>query len=78
MGFKNPMDFNTIHHQIYTAGVEVNSPYNDGFTSWHVKQQLYKIKWLLDDILINSPTFTDEEQFIEEHSKTTMWRILKK
>lgn len=77
MGFRKPHDYNTIHHSLYMAGVELNSPRNDGFTQWAIKQDLYRIKWLLDAILEESPTFVDEEEFVREHEKEVVWRTLK-
>jgi hypothetical protein len=77
MGFKKPMDYNSVHHQIYIAGIELHSPYNDGFTQWEIKKDLYKIKWLVDAILKESGTFVDEEQFLKENEQREMWRTLK-
>jgi hypothetical protein len=76
MGFKKPLDYNSVNHQIYMAGVELSSAYNDGFTQWEIKKDLYKLKWLLDSIIKSSPTFTEEEQFISEHEKKIVWRTL--
>lgn len=78
MGFKKPMDYNSVSHQIYMAGVELHSPKNDGFTQWEIKKDLYKLKWLLDQIMDDSSTFVDEEQFLKEHEQVTMWRTLAK
>jgi hypothetical protein len=78
MGYRKPMDYNSVHHQIYMAGVEMHSNYNDGFVQWMLKQDLYKIKWLIDEIMDDSPTFADEEQFLKEHEQVKMWRTLKK
>jgi hypothetical protein len=77
MGFRKPMDYNSIHHQIYMTGVELHSPYNDGFNQWALKQDLYKLKWLVDGILKDSPTFTEENEFIQEHEKQIIWRTIK-
>lgn len=77
MGFKKPMDYNQVHHQVYMAGVELHSPYNDGFVQWELKKDLYKLKWLVDAILKDSPTFNDEEEFLKQHEKEVMWRKLK-
>ena len=76
MGFRKPIDYNTVHHQIYMAGVELHSHYNDGFTQWAIKQDLYRIKWLLDEIMADSPKFSDEEEFLKEHEQVKMWRTL--
>lgn len=77
MGFRIPIDYNSVHHQIYLTGVEINSPYNDGFSTWPLKQDLYRLKWLIDEILNDSPTYTGEDEFVAEHSKKEMWRKLK-
>lgn len=76
MGFRKPMDYNQVHHQIYMSGVELHSPRNDGFTQWEIKKDLYKLRWMLDQIMKESPTFVDEEEFVKEHEKAAMWRTL--
>ncbi len=76
MGFRKPMDYNSVSHQIYIAGVEINSPRNDGFVQWEIKQDLYKLKFLLDQILEQSPEFVGEQEFLTEQSKKQMWRRL--
>ena len=58
MGYRKPMDYNSVHHQIYMSGVELHSPYNDGFTQFEIKKDLYKLKWLLDEILKESSAFS--------------------
>ena len=77
MGFKKPMDYNSVNHQIYIAGVELHSPYNDGFTTFEIKKDLYKLKWMLDAIMKDSPTFAGENEFVKEHEQKVMWRTLK-
>ena len=78
MGFRKPMDYNSVSHQIHIAGVELNSPRNDGFTQWEIKQDLYKIKFLVDEILKSSPEFVGETEFLEQHQKQLMWKELEK
>ena len=78
MGFRKPMDYNSVSHQIYIAGVELNSPHNDGFTTFEIKKDLHKLKWLLDEIMADSPTFAGEEEFLKEHDQKKMWRTLSK
>ena len=77
MGFRKPMDYNSVHHQIYMAGVELHSKYNDGFTQWEIKKDLYKLKWMIDQIMAESSTFVDEEEFLKENEQRVMWRTLK-
>ena len=76
MGFRKPMDYNAVSHQIYMSGVELNSKYNDGFTQFEIKKDLYKLKWLLDSIMKDSPTFAGEDEFLKENEKRVMWRTL--
>jgi hypothetical protein len=76
MGFRKPMDYNSVHHQIYMAGVELHSQYNDGYNQWAIKQDLYRIKWLVDAILKDSDKFIGEEEFIKEREQKEMWRKL--
>ena len=78
MGYRMPIDPNSIRHQIYISGVEINNNRNDGYTQFEVKKELYKIKFLLDAIMKDAPTFAGEEEFLEEESKKEVWRVLKK
>ena len=78
MGFRKPIDYNAVQHQIYISGVELNSPYNDGYVQWEIKKDLHKLKWLLDEILADSPEFAGEDEFLKEHEQVKMWRTLVK
>jgi hypothetical protein len=78
MGFKNPLDYNRMHHQVYMAGVELHHPGNDGFTQFEIKKDLHRIKWLIDEIIADAPTFAGEDEFLKEHEQVKMWRTLKK
>lgn len=77
MGFRKPMDYNAVNHQIYMSGVELCSSRNDGFVQWEIKQDLYRIKWLVDNILKSSPTFSGEEEFLKDHEKHVIFNALK-
>ena len=70
------MDYNSVHHQIVVTGVELNSSRNDGFIAFEMKKDLYRLKFLLDQILKDSPEFVGEEEFLEQQSKQQMWRAL--
>jgi len=77
MGFRKHLDYNTTQHNIYMAGVELCNDRNDGYTQWEIKQDLYRLKWLIDNILAKSATFTEEEHFLREHDKHVVWETLK-
>ena len=78
MGYRKQMDYNSVHHQIYMSGVELHSSHNDGFTTFEIKKDLHRLKWLLDEIMADAPTFTGEEEFLKDHEQTKMWRTLSK
>ena len=78
MGFRKQMDYNSVHHQIYMSGVELHSNYNDGFNQFEIKKDLLKLKWMLDEIMADAPTFAGEDEFLKEHEQTKMWRTLSK
>jgi hypothetical protein len=52
--------------------------YNDGYTQWSIKEDLYKLKWLIDEIMADSPSFAGEEEFLKENEQVKMWSTLKK
>lgn len=77
MGFRKPMDYNSVHHQIYLTGVELCDSRNDGYTQFYLKQDLYKLKWLIDEIMKDAPELSGEKEFVTEHEKDVMWRTLR-
>jgi hypothetical protein len=48
MGFKKP-DLASAQQAIQTALIEIQSPYNDGWTQSSCKQELYMLKCWLED-----------------------------
>ena len=61
--------------KIYYAGT---NPRMDGFTTWPCKQDLYRIKWAVDEMLDKMPRYSVEDEFLEEHEKELVWKALKK
>jgi len=64
--------------QLMRAHGSICSPYNDGYVGWATKQELYQIKFLLDEMLKQQPTFSGEDEWLEEQSKKHMWSELKR
>jgi len=62
MNFKKSWEVGDITSQVHSLAREISSPYNDGYTQWHCKQDLYQIKQLVDQALARSPDFGDLEQ----------------
>lgn len=61
-----------INSMKYTA----SDPKMDGFTTWPVKQDLYRIKWAVDKALSDCPEYAPEFDFLKEHEKQQMWDTL--
>jgi hypothetical protein len=79
MGFKKPLDADNIAQQIRWAGHSCSSPYTDGFNGWYIKQDLYKLKEVLDDALKHCPNFgTIEADWLHEEEQKKIINILKR
>lgn len=59
--------------QIYFATTD---PRMDGFVTWGCKQDLYRVKFALDDMLKQCPVYTPEAEFLEQHEKQKVWKSL--
>ena len=78
MGLKNNWDISDIAAQIRTISRDCSSPYNDGFVAFGFKKDLYQIKFLIDEVLKDSPTFGQTEQeWLTEQEKQRIIKILK-
>lgn len=77
MGFKKNWDVANVSSQIYTMARECASPYNDGYTSFEIKKDLWEIKFIVDQAIKNTPTFSGEEQWLTEQEQKRILKILK-
>lgn len=78
MGFKKNWDVADVSNQIHCLIREVQSPYNDGFTSWHCKQDLYQLHYLIESALKQCPNFGEmEQQWLHDQEKKHIIKILK-
>jgi hypothetical protein len=77
MGFNKNWDVSEISQHIYRMARECASPYNDGYTSFEIKKELYEIKSIVDQALKNSPTFAGEEQWLTEQEQKRIIKHLK-
>ena len=62
-------------HQMY---IGANDPYVTGWNNWPCKQDLLRVKLAVDDMLEDCPTFSGEDEWLEQQSKEKTWKILKK
>ena len=55
-------------------------PYATGWNNWPCKQDLYRVKFALDDMLSKTAKFAGEEEWLEEQrierEKQKVWRTL--
>jgi hypothetical protein len=77
MGFKKNWDVANVARHINIASLECTSRYNDGFTQWMAKQDLYKIKWIVDDAISRCPKFGPEEDWLKEQEQKKIIDILR-
>ena len=50
---------------------------NDGYVQWGAKQDLYRLKWILDEALRNCPSFSPEEEWLKEEEQKKIIKYLK-
>ena len=53
-----------------------NDPYVTGFVNWPCKQDLYRVKFAVDEMLEKTSGFAGEEEWLEEQEKEKMWKAL--
>jgi hypothetical protein len=59
--------------KIYYATTD---PRMDGFVTWGCKQDLYRVKFAVEDMLARCPTYSVEEEWLEERDKELVWKAL--
>ena len=55
-----------------------NDPYETGFVNWPCKQDLYRVKFAVDEMLRNTSGFAGEEEWLKEQEAERIVNILKK
>lgn len=61
MGYRKDWDLHAIKHNLWLMAYECSNPSNDGFIAFGVKKELLDLKFLIDDLLEDCPTFVGEE-----------------
>ena len=72
------IDWNTAHviaelGKMYRGA---NDPYVTGWNNWPCKQDLYRVKFAVDEMLKKTSKFSGEEEWLEEHDKQQVWKAL--
>ena len=76
MGYKKVYDVSSVSADINRMAHECTSPYNDGFVAWGIKQDLYRLKWILDDAIRRCPTFVNENEWLREQEQKKLIKYL--
>ncbi len=66
MGFQKRWDLPDMYSQVRALASEIRSPYNDGFTGFSCKQELYQLKCFIEDQYSDLPTFSGEEEWEQQ------------
>jgi hypothetical protein len=77
MGYKRSYDMDQAMMHVRRAESECRHPAIDGFTAWGVKQDLYLLKWLVDDAIKRCPTFGPEQDWLRDQEQKKIIKILK-
>jgi hypothetical protein len=54
-----------------------NDPWETGWNNWPCKQDLYRVKIAVDEMLKNTSGFAGEQEWLEQLKKEKMWKTLK-
>jgi len=77
MGFRITWDADKIISDLHACSAQASSAYNDGFSAWHCKKDLLRVKYALDGMLERCPNFSyEEEKFHEEMAQQKTWKVL--
>ena len=53
-----------------------NDPHMTGFVNWPCKQDLYRVKFAVDEMLAKTSRFSGEDEWLLEQEKDKMWKRL--
>jgi hypothetical protein len=76
MGYKTSYDIVRALNEIRLAAYECSNSRTDGFVAWGIKQDLYQVKWMLDDLLKDCPSFAPEQEWVREQEQKKIIKIL--
>ena len=66
----------TVNEQLQQWYHVMTDPRMDGFTGWGCKQKLYRLKFLLDQMVEDGPEYAGEEEWLEEQRLEKAQKIL--
>ena len=67
-----------IEQEIWKIKFAATDPRMDGFVTWGCKQDLIRLKYLIEDALEDCSTYVGEQEFIDQLEAERTFRALKK
>ena len=78
MGFKYSYNIAAAAKEINAAASDSCDFRSDGYIAWGAKQDLYRLKWLLEDAIRRCPDFSSiEHDWLKQQEQAKIIRILK-
>jgi hypothetical protein len=77
MSFRKNWDADRIIGELASCTSQVRDARNDGWSAWGCKQDLYRVKFALDEMLKHAPTFAGESEWLLDQERLQIWKILK-
>jgi hypothetical protein len=70
-------DVNQVIGECRKMYAGANDPHMTGWNNWPCKQDLYRVKFAVDEMLEKTSMFGGEDEWLEEQEKEKVMRILK-
>ena len=72
------IDWDVAHivQQLQRCNAAVHDSYQTGYVQWSCKQDLYQVKFILDEMLRRAPAFSGEPEWLHEQAKQQTWKTL--
>lgn len=78
MGYTRSYSITKAAQEINAAAYDATDMRMDGYTCWGAKQDLYRLKWILEDALARCPKFAPEDEWVKEQEKGRLLDLLRK
>ena len=65
-----------IKEQLWQWDGVMHDPNIDGFNGWGCKQKIYKVLWQAKQAIENAPTYSGEEEWLEEQRTNQAFKKL--
>ena len=77
---KDPANWNRekIQQDLWKIKLACTDSHMDGFTTWPCKQDLIVLKYYIDELLEQCPTYSGEQEFIDTLEQQKTFNLLKK